>query len=167
MAITASDIKLFLSGGAGNSDPNASLGGAISTTEITDATDNNLFDDVSGDESFSGDTEYRAFFVKNNHGSLTWQSVKVWIDTNTPGVDSVEIGIEASKGTPKQTIANESTAPTGISFSAPANKAAGLSLGDLLTTDVYMVWVKRIVPENCTAYTANNFKIKFEGDTAA
>ena len=34
MAIVAGDLKIYLSGGAGNSDPNASLGGIISSTEV-------------------------------------------------------------------------------------------------------------------------------------
>lgn len=167
MAIAASDIKFYLSGGAGNSDPDASLGGAISTTAITDATLNNLFDDVSGDEALAGDTEYRGFYVKNDHGALTWSNVVAWIQTNTPGADTVEIAIEAAKGSPCQTIADESTAPTGPSFSAPANKGAGLSLGALLAADVYMIWVKRIVGAACGAYNTNSFILKVEGDSPA
>lgn len=167
MAITGTDIQFFLSGGSANADPNAALGGAISSTQITDASDNNLFDDVSGDESSVGDTEYRAFFVKNNHATLTWQTVKAWIQTNTPAGDGVEIGIEASSGSPKQTIANESTAPTGITFSAPATKNDGLAVGNMAAGVVYMVWVKRIVPGSTAAYNANSFILKFEGDSAA
>jgi hypothetical protein len=84
--ITSSDLKLKLSiktGSAGNSqaqgDPNASLGKYISTTEITDATLDNLFDDVSGDENAAGTVEYRCLFVHNAHASLTLQSPKVWL----------------------------------------------------------------------------------------
>ncbi len=63
MAIVSTDLLFYHSGGAGNSDPDASLGGIISTTQITDASDNNLFDDVTGDEASSGDTEYRGFYL--------------------------------------------------------------------------------------------------------
>ena len=167
MPITSDDIKFYLSGGETNSNPNLSLGGDISNTEIANATLHNLFDRVLGDESYTGDTEYRAFYVKNTHASLTWEGVKVWIDTNTPAGDTIEIGIESSKGSPKQSIANENTAPTGITFSAPSNKENGLNLGDLLPGDVYMIWVKRIVPPSTAAYNTNYFILKFEGDTAA
>lgn len=51
MAITATDIQFRLSGGSGNTDVNASLGGAKSSTQITSASLHNLFDQVSGDES--------------------------------------------------------------------------------------------------------------------
>ena len=37
--IETTDIKIYLSGGATNTDPNASLGGIISSTELVD---NNL-----------------------------------------------------------------------------------------------------------------------------
>jgi len=167
MAISAVDLKFFLSGGAVNSDPNASLGGAISSTQITDNTLNNLFDKVTGDESSAGDTEYRAFYVKNDHATLTLENAYVWIQTNTPGNDSVQIGKESASGSPIQSVANESTAPSGISFSDAASKGAGLALGDLAPGVVYGIWIKRVVPSSCPAYDNDSFVIKFEGDTAA
>lgn len=167
MAIVASDIKFYLSGGAANTDPNASLGGALSATEIVDDTLHNLFDKVLGDESDAGDTEYRAFFVKNDHATLTLESAVVWIKTNTPADDSVQIGVEASKGTPKQLVGSESTAPTGPTFSTATSKVNGLSLGDLAAGDVYLIWVKRIVPPDTPAYDDNSFEIQVEGDSAA
>ena len=63
MAIIASELHYRHSGGAGNSDPDASIGGAMSSTQITDDSDNNLFDDVTGDEASSGDTEYRGIYL--------------------------------------------------------------------------------------------------------
>ena len=64
MAIAASDILIRLSGGSGNSDPNAALGGVMSTsTAVTDNTTHNLFDVVSGTESAAGDIEYRGVYV--------------------------------------------------------------------------------------------------------
>ena len=54
MPIVAGDIDFRLSGGAANSDVNASLGGAKSSTELVDATLHNLFDQVSGDEAQAG-----------------------------------------------------------------------------------------------------------------
>ena len=61
MAIAASDLEFYLSGGGSNSNPNAALGGVISSSAITNASDNNLFDDVTGDEADSGETHYRCF----------------------------------------------------------------------------------------------------------
>ena len=118
MPIVASDIKFILSGGASNTDPNAALGGAISTAGggvITTDTLNNLWDNVSGDEASAGDTEYRAIFIKNTHGSLTLTGAKVWISSNTTSSDdTIEIAL-ADEGIANtiETIANESTAPSG------------------------------------------------------
>lgn len=169
MAILSTDLKAYLSGGAGNTDPNASLGGTISTTQIIDAALNDMFDSVSGDEASAGDVEYRAFYIKNTHATLTWVGPKVWISQQTPGADDILIGIEASSGSPQQSVANESTAPSAptISFSAPSTKATGLALGNMAPSVVYMIWIKRNVPAATGAYSINNYKISIEGDTAA
>jgi hypothetical protein len=171
MAIVAGDIELRLSGGASNTDPDAALGGAMSTVGgglITDASDNNLFDDVSGDDADAGDTEYRCFYVKNNHGTLTWQSVVVWIQTETAGGDSVDIALagEGLNGT-AETVADEDTAPIGESFSHVTTKGTGLSIGNMAAGDYHAIWVKRIVPGSTSAQDANSFTLRFEGDTAA
>lgn len=86
MPIESTDIKIKLSrtaGSAGNSgsqsDPNASLGKYISTTELSGTALNNLFDNVSGDENALGTVEYRCLFIHNAHASLTWQSPKIWL----------------------------------------------------------------------------------------
>ena len=51
-------------------------------------------DNVSSGEASAGDTEYRCVYVKNNHGSLTLTSPKVWIQANTPsGGTAVEISL--------------------------------------------------------------------------
>lgn len=170
MPIASTDIDFFLSGGSGNTDPNAALGGARSTsTQITDATVANLFDNVSSAESSAGDTEYRCFYIRNSHGSLTLQSAKVYIDTNTPSSDtSVEIGLGTSavNGT-EQTVANESTAPSGVTFSSAAGIGNALSIGDIPSGEHKAVWVKRIVGASAAAYNSDSAIIKAAGDTAA
>lgn len=169
MAIVASDLKFYLSGGAANADPNASLGGAISNTEITSAALHNLFDRVSGDESAAGDVEYRGLYFKNTHGSLTLQSAVVWLVSNTPSADtSIDIAL-AGEGlnATMETIVNESTAPVGESFSAPASKGAGLSLTNVPSGQYYGIWVRRTVTLGAAAYSDDNAVLRVEGDTAA
>ena len=169
MPIVAGDIDYHLSGGAGNTDPSASLGGVISTTQITDASLHNVFDVVSSAEASAGDTEYRCIYVKNAHGSLTLQNAKVWIETQTPSGDtSVEIALagEGVNGT-AETIANESTAPSGESFSAPASEGAGLTIGDIPAGQSQAIWIKRIVSATASAYSSDSVVIRVKGDTAA
>lgn len=172
MPIVASDIQYRLSGGTSNTDPNAALGGAISTAGgglITTDTLNNVWDNVSGAESSSGDTEYRAIFIKNNHGSLTLTGAKVWISSNTTSADdTIEIAL-AGEGINNtiETIANESTAPAGETFSAPTSFGTGLSLGNLAAGQAHGVWIKRIVSAAAAAANANPYTLSVQGETAA
>jgi len=75
MPIVSADLKEYKSS-ATNSD-----GADISATEVVDNTDNNLFTDITGDEAAAGGTEYRKIFRKNNHGTLTWQNVVSWLQS--------------------------------------------------------------------------------------
>jgi hypothetical protein len=120
MPIVTTDIKFYLSGGAANSDPNASLGGVISSTEVSGTALNNIFDDVSGDESGPGDVEYRGIYVKNTHGSLTLQGAKLWLESEVSGGGDIAIAL-AGEGlnATMETVVNESTAPVGESFTSP------------------------------------------------
>lgn len=170
MAIVAGDIEYRLSGGASNADPNASLGGVISgTTEITDASVENLFDNVTGAESSAGDTEYRGFYVKNAHGTLTWQNVVIWINTETPSSDTlIDIALaDEGVNVTMETIGNESTAPTGPSFTHPTNKGAGLAIGNMAAGEFMGIWVKRVISSAAAAANADAAVLRCEGETAA
>lgn len=164
MPIVAGDIEYRLSGGAANSNPAASLGGAKSSTEAVAAT---LFDDVSGAESAAGDTEYRCIYIQNNHGTLTLQNAVIWIQSNSTSIHTeiqIALGGEGKNGT-AETVANENTAPAGESFALCANKGAGLSLGNLAPAEYYPVWIRRVVTAGAAA-AADTFTIRVEGDTA-
>ncbi len=169
MTIVASDIQFRLSGGAANSDPNASIGGAKSSVQITDASLHNLFDIVSSAEGAAGDTEYRCFYVHNAHATLTLQAAKVHIQTQTPDSDtSVEIGLGAAAVNATETaVANESTAPGSVTFSTAAGSGNALSIGDIPAGQHKAVWVKRIVSAAAAAYNADSVILRVSGDTAA
>jgi len=126
MPVASGDILYKFSvktGAAGNSTVGTaagSLGKYISTTEITDNTLNNLFDDVSGDENAASDVEYRCIFVHNSHGTLALQSAVVWLSAETAGGASAAIAIDGVAASPigqagaqADEVADESTAPTG------------------------------------------------------
>ncbi len=169
MAITSGDIQFRLSGGASESDPNLSLGGVISSVAISDASVENLFDNVSGAESTAGDTEYRGFYVRNNHGSLTWQDVGVWISTETPSADSLIDLALAGEGVnvTMETIANESTAPVGETFTHITSEGTRLVIGDIPSTQFMGIWVKRVISSTAAAADADAAIMTFKGDTAA
>lgn len=171
MAIASSDLELRLSGGAGNTSPAAALGGAMSTAGggvVTSGGANNLFDDVSGAEAAAGDTEYRGAYVKNNHGSLTLQAAALWIDalTSSPGTE-FDLGLDpAAVGSDSSTtIANENTAPAGVTFSRPTSKGAGLLNADIPAGSKKAFWIRRTVTAGAAA-ASDSGSIRLEGDTA-
>ena len=169
MPIVASDLKIRLSGGAGNSDPNAALGGAKSSTEVTDNTTHNLFDQVSGTESNAGDTEYRGVYLHNGHGSLTAQNTHVYISSNTGSADTtIDIAL-AGEGlnATMETISNENTAPAGETFSAPTTYAGGLDMGNIPSGQHYGLWIRRTVSAAAAAANDDAVTIKYDCDTAA
>ena len=162
MPIVATDIKYSLSGGGSNPSPAASLGGARSSTEA----DAGIFDNVSSAEAVAGDIEYRCIYVLNNHGSLTLQGAKIWVQSNTPSSDTtidIGLGTSAINGT-EQTVADEQTAPTGVTFSAPANEGAGLSIGDLGSGQHKAIWIRRTVTAGASA-ASDGFTLRVKGDT--
>ncbi len=179
MPISSSDILRKYSvktGSAGNTTAGTaagSLGKFISTTQITDATLNNLFDDVSGDENAALEAEFRAEFVHNNHASLTLQAPKVWISAEVAGGANVAIGIDTtaasaigSASAQALEVANEDTAPTGVTFSSPTTKAAGLDLADLAAGNCRAIWWRRTTT-NSAALNNDGATVRVEGDSAA
>lgn len=180
MAITATDIHYRASttaGAAGNSTAfggaGTSLGKYITNADYTDATLNNLFDDITGDQNAASQVDYQALFVYNAHGSLTWQSPVAWISSEVAGGASVAIGADTTAASalgsaPAQavTIASKTTAPAGASFSAPTTKGSGIAVSNLAAGNVKCIWVRRTAA-NTVAVDNDGATIRVEGDTAA
>ena len=162
MPIIASEIQYRLSGGAANSNPNASLGGVKSST----AWASTLFDDVSSAEATAGSVEYRCFYVHNANETLTLIAPKVWIQANTPSATTtVALGLGSSvQGGEEQTVANETSAPSGVSFTEPSDFAGGIALGDIPAGGHRAVWIRRTVNAG-TAAIADSFTLRVQGDT--
>lgn len=170
MPIAATDILYRFSGGSGNTDPNACLGGVMSTsTEITTNVTHNAFDVVSGAESLAGDTEYRGFYCLNNHGSLASQATHLYISSQTSSSGtSLEMAL-AGEGlnATMETISTEGDAPAGETFSSPSTYAAGLDMGNIPFGQRYGFWLKRIVNASTAAMNDDTCTINIDLDTAA
>jgi hypothetical protein len=124
---------------------------------------------VSSGEAAAGDVEYRCLYIHNNHGSLTLQNAVIWIQTNTPSTDTdvaVGAGTSAVNGV-EQTVGNENSAPSGVSFSSPSNYATGISLGNIPAGQHKAVWVRRTVQAAAQAYNNDTFTLRVQGDTSA
>lgn len=164
MAIVDTDVLFQLSGGATNTDTDASLGGVISSTEIVDDTVNNLFALSDAEESEAGSTKYRGFFVKNNHATLTLTSPKIYISSNTPSVNTaVTVALADETGSPMDTIADEDTDPA-VSFVTAVDFANGLSLGNLAPGESKGVWVKWVIDASTPA-TTDEMTFTVRGET--
>lgn len=110
---SASDISIVLSGGTVNLDANASLGGDPSSTPISSGVINNLFADVSSDQSKAGLEDYRCVYIFND-GQTPIYNVRLWIGQILVGSSQVEIGIDALDETQRITISGVPV--TGGSF---------------------------------------------------
>lgn len=155
---------MFLSGGAANAAPIASLGGVKSSGVATLAT---LFDDVTSAESTAGDVEYRCVYIKNAHATLTLNNAVKWITANTPNTSTViEIGVGSSAiNGLEQTVANENSGPAGVTFLPAATKVAGVALGNIPPGGTRAVWFRRTVSAGAPAIAADTYATYVEGDT--
>ncbi|MBF0399687.1 MAG: hypothetical protein HQL90_02850 [Magnetococcales bacterium] len=99
MSIIASELKLYAATVANDTTAN---GGAISGTEIVSGIKNNIWPDVSQAERATGSVKYRKLFIKvENADSLALTNARIFIETPTPGDDTVIL----MSGTPTDTQA--------------------------------------------------------------
>jgi hypothetical protein len=175
MAIAGSDVLYKYSiktGSAGNSTASAaatSLGKYISTTDVATGL-NGLFDDVSAAENAASTVDYRSFFVRNNHGSLTMQNTVIYLASETAGGTNIAIAIDntaasviGSASAQGDQIANETTAPSAVgAFSSPTTAGTGLSLGNIPAGQCRQVWVKRTATNSLSQADGVTLEISFE-----
>jgi hypothetical protein len=167
--VSAANLKYYLSGGSSNADPTAALGGAISSHEVGSAIDN-IFADVDSAQALAGSTKYRCIYFKNTDSDATGlYNPYLWINQVMSGADAIAIGLDAGgKNATAVTIANENTAPAGVSFTAPTTKAGGLALptSPYVQNDYIAIWIRRVVPSSCASSANDNGSIRIEGDGA-
>jgi hypothetical protein len=137
-------IEFRLTGGGANADPDASLGGTMSSVELSGTALNNLFDDVDESEASAGDIEYRAFDIYNA-GDEQADDVTLWIDAETSSGDTeIDVAIDA---TATQLLTNESTTPDdpALSFTHPISEGGALDCGDIAAAAAVRIFVRRTV----------------------
>lgn len=138
----AAVLELHLTGGAANSDPDASLGGVTSGVQLSATALNNLFDNVDPDERTAGDVEYRAIDIKNT-GDATAAGVEMYMSTETSNAGTIlDFGLDS--GT--QSIADEDAAPNDptITF-GHYTSGSTLTISDIAAAGTQRVWVRRTV----------------------
>jgi len=131
--------------------------GDESDTDITIATrSNELWDNISAQESLNGDIEYRCFYLLNT-GASSLSDVRVWIRKQPTGQDEMDIALadEGKNGTAED-IGTESTTPATVTFTRPSSQSAGLVIGTLAATDYYGIWLRRTIVSDTTEQELND-----------
>jgi len=151
MSLSVSDLKIYLTGGVGNTDPDLSIGGSTSTTLVGTAL-HDLFDHVLPDESVSGKTEYRVIDHQNISGADTGYSPRLFASV-VSGADTTiyyaydssgGAGLESAYGTSAADIA-VLAALTFYSEAALTSYATGLALGgDMAASNKRRIFIKRV-----------------------
>src|SRR6266487_666432 len=169
MVATNDDITFWLSGGAANGDPALSIGGAISTSlvgQISSGRLGNIWDFVSKTEASTGlKEEYRCMYVKNVNASDSIKQMRLFFESKNSDQDiGIFMGLDPAgkNGTPA-TIANETVAPTGVTFSSPTNYNSGLVLGKLKAGEFFPFWIKRTIAPGSIQYWADAYVVRAEG----
>src|SRR5215216_978831 len=136
MPITSAEIVFrysVVTGSAGDSTAGTAAGslGKYASTTVVATGLNGLFDDISGAENAASTVDYRGIAVLNNNASLPLTSPVTYISAETAGgasvalaTDNIASSAKGSASAQMAQIANETTAPTGVSaFSSPTTIA--------------------------------------------
>lgn len=178
MVVQLGDLEVRYSttaGSAGDSETGnaaGSLGKYMSTTEIPDAVRGNLIPNITAEQNAMGVTLYRCRFVVNTNASDTWNDVKVWIQSKTSSGATAAIGldptgvVDADDTDPQAVeIANGTTAPEGVTFSAPTDAGSGLEVGTVGPGQCFALWIRATVPADSPALSDDALAIRCEGTT--
>lgn len=169
--IDPANLKFYLSGGAANTDPDASLGGARSTSTEAPETLNGLFNPVTGDEAVAGSIKYRCVFFRNEDANANglMAPLSAWIASQTSSPDTVlAIGIDPAgkNASAFGPVANEDTAPTGPVFTEPSAKGTlSLPTAPYAQNDFVAIWIRRTVSGGAASTASDASTIRVEGDT--
>lgn len=135
---------------------NASLGGkpaasGTGNTQITIPENsfimNILYDNITSSENMAEVPEYRCVYIDNSatgSNQSAFLGSKIYVSGSTYA--EFQLGKVAAKNTDAGVIANETTAPAGITFET-YNRDNKMVIGDLLPGERYAIWIKR-TPKN-------------------
>lgn len=178
-AITSGEVLFKYSttaGSAGNSNTSTAsgcLGKYISTTAWAGGSANDLFDDISGAENAASTVDYRGIFIHNSNASNNYQNPAAYISSEVAGGASIAIGVDTtaasaigSASAQAVTIANETTAPAGASFSSPTTFGTGVALSTINVGYCRCLWVRRTAA-NTSALSNDGVTLAVQGDTGS
>jgi len=182
MVLTSLDLVFFYTNNADITTNTLSLGGTISPNTIPSGTINNVWDDVTGDESYSGDTEYRAIALRNTHATNDFLNVYVYTTGFQAGspADTISFALEKPGGTPasiqliddeedstNKLNPNKFTVATGatVSWTTEGSPSNSLFFGTLNAGDWLGIWLRRVVPAGAGAKDNRSCTLELKGET--
>lgn len=166
MPLVNTSLRAYLSvktGAAGNTvaqgDANLSLGKYLSTTAAPFAL-NSWFDAATPARNAASEVDYRCGFVRNLDATLTSLAYRLWMQGGDPaGGPTWAIALDTTVASPigqasaqALEVANDTTAPAGLTWVTPTTEGAGLSFGDIPAGYCRAFWVRR-TQTNTTAST--------------
>lgn len=138
-------------------------GSNVTNTSTIATRRNTVFPDTTKDESDVGKVIYRTIGIQNAHASDKMKDLKVWVHTNTPGQDTINLGKTAAKNTAPAAGASDLIVPwadaigtVAMTFGDYSTEATALELGDLLFGDYYIIGLRQTVPAGVTEAVADN-----------
>ena len=101
-------------------------------------------------------------FLANPNGSLTWPALRAWIPEQPAltghafafGLDPLGVVALEAEVAQAAEIADNTTAPAGVSFAAPATRTGGTVVGDLTARSCVGVHVRYTVTAGADAGNA-------------
>lgn len=132
-----------------------SLSALDATLAVTIAnTTEKIFNDVSKDVAYAGLTDYRCLYIMNT-GASTAYDVKITLDTDTPGVDTLTIRGPANAVNTAETV--NASGPGGTYYGV----GVPVTLGNIPNGQYWGFWIKRVVTVGTVdGYAADSFRIK-------
>lgn len=118
-------FNFLYSGGLNNADPAKSIGGSYSTNFILGNL-NNLFSDISKDDSEIGVIDYRCFYIANDSENDTLYNASIFVTSEYNSQSSVQIG-----------ISRESEVQVISLNSIPSSGYFKLKIGPATTPEIY------------------------------
>lgn len=164
--IVETDLKFYLSGGYFNSDPNASLGGEISSFALVSGSLDGLFDRIDTNEAEKGDVEYRCVYLRNTNQTRKLLGTKIWIETGTKSPDTaiaISIGSAGMNGT-EPMIPTESIEPPMNFFEIPLQAPEEPNIGDLFPGDSIGLWIRWFVNTGTQSIPDDVAIIRIDGE---
>lgn len=126
--------------------PSGAAFSGVATFKLVDAMNGVLaMGNVTDAVRSAGGVHYRAFFIK---ALAAAESIELWITTD--GQATYHVATETPSAGAIQTISDDETAPTGVTWVAATSSGTALSVGNLAADALMGIWVRRTFPSSGT-----------------